>query len=92
MQQPDPQPVYRYTGNHGDQSSFGYTYSNQRFSLNAQRILRSADFGDISVYKSDYRLSRRTDQLTGSVSLGRLGSPAPVILTSATPSLSEPAW
>ncbi len=54
------QPVYRYTGNHGDQSSFGYTYSNQRFSLNAQRILRSADFGDISVYKSDYRLSRRT--------------------------------
>lgn len=74
LQQPDPQPVYRYTGNHGDQSSFGYTYSNQRFSLNAQRILRSADFGDISVYKSDYRLSRRTDQLTGSVSLGRLGS------------------
>ncbi|CAI0829850.1 F1 capsule-anchoring protein precursor [Serratia entomophila] len=71
---PDPQPVYRYASTHGDQSSFGYTYSNQRFSLNAQRVLRSAGFGDISVYKSDYRLSRRTDQLTGSVSLSRLGS------------------
>lgn len=71
---PDPQPVYRYTTSRGDQSSFGYTYSNRRISLNAQRILRSAGFGDISVYKSDYRLSRRTDQLTGSVSLNRFGS------------------
>ncbi|MBL1188671.1 fimbrial biogenesis outer membrane usher protein, partial [Escherichia coli] len=72
--QPDPQPVYQYSSNHGDQSSIGYTYSNRYYSLNAQRILRSAGFGDISVYKSDYRLSRRTDQLTGSIGLNRFGS------------------
>lgn len=72
--QPDPQPVYQYSTNHGDQSSIGYTYSNRYYSLNAQRILRSAGFGDISVYKSDYRLSRRTDQLTGSIGLNRFGS------------------
>lgn len=70
----DTQSVYRYTTTHGDQSSFGYTYSNQHISFNAQHILRSAGFGDISVYKSDYRLSRRTDQLSGSVSLNRFGS------------------
>lgn len=69
-----PPPVYRYTATHGTQTSVGHTYSNQHFSLNAQRILRSASFGDISVYKSDYRLSRRTDQLTGSVSLNRFGN------------------
>ncbi|MBF4190229.1 hypothetical protein ISX56_31690, partial [Serratia ureilytica] len=50
------------------------TYSNQYFSLNAQRVLRSADFGDLSTYKSSYRLSRRTDQLTGSIGLSRFGS------------------
>jgi outer membrane usher protein len=74
LPQPDQQPVYQYTRNRGDQSSIGYTYSNRYFSLNAQRVLRSAGFGDISVYKSDYRLSRRTDQLTGSLGLGRAGS------------------
>ncbi len=52
LQQPDPQPVYRYTGNHGDQSSFGYTYSNPRFSLNAQRILRSADLATFPCIKA----------------------------------------
>ncbi|MFI8418179.1 fimbria/pilus outer membrane usher protein [Serratia sp. NPDC078593] len=58
----------------GDQSSISYTYSNARFSLNAQRLLRSAGYSDLAAYKSDYRLSRRTDQLTGSIGLDRLGS------------------
>ncbi len=66
-------PVYQYTGRHGDQTSLSYTYSNQYFSLNAQRVLRSADFGDSLHYKSSYRLSRRTDQLTGSIGLSRFG-------------------
>lgn len=74
VQQPDAGPVYQYTGRHGDQTSLSYTYSNQYFSLNAQRVLRSADFGDLSTYKSSYRLSRRTDQLTGSIGLSRFGS------------------
>ena len=92
VQQPDARPVYQYTGRHGDQTSLSYTYSNQYFSLNAQRVLRSADFGDLSTYKSSYRLSRRTDQLTGSIGLSRFGSLGPVISTCATPSASAPAW
>ena len=71
MQQPDPQPVYRYTGNHGDQSSFGYTL--QQLTLQpqrAQRISAQPILARISVYKKRHRLSCRTDQLTGSNSPG----------------------
>lgn len=67
-------PLDQYGSHHGEQTSLGYTYSNARFSLNAQRILRSAGYGDLAAYKSRYRLSRRSDQLTGSVGLDRLGS------------------
>ncbi|WP_431222632.1 fimbria/pilus outer membrane usher protein [Serratia sp. L9] len=69
-----PEPVFQYSSHHGDQTSVGYTYSNQRYSLNAQRILRSAGYGDLAVYKSDFRLSRRSDQLTGSIGLDQYGS------------------
>lgn len=58
----------------GDQRSLGYTYSNTFFNLNAQRIIRSDKYGDLANYQSDFRLSRRTDQLTGSLSLGNLGT------------------
>ncbi|CNK78772.1 outer membrane usher protein [Yersinia frederiksenii] len=63
----------RYGGK-GNQYSFGYSYSNAFFSLNAQRITRSANYGDLANYKSEYRLSRRTDQITGSLGLGTYGS------------------
>lgn len=63
----------RYGGN-GNQYSFGYSYSNAFFSLNAQRITRSTDYGDLGNYKSEYRPSRRTDQITGSLGLGAYGS------------------
>lgn len=61
-------------GGRGNQASFGYTYSNQLFSLSAQRILRSERYADLSNYDTRSRLSRRSDQLTGSVSLGRFGT------------------
>ncbi|CNI09540.1 fimbria/pilus outer membrane usher protein [Yersinia pekkanenii] len=61
-------------GGRGDQRSLGYTYSNSFFNLNAQRITRSDNYGDLANYKSDFRLSRRTDQLTGSISLGNFGT------------------
>lgn len=70
----EPTDIYQYTSTRGDQTSLGYTYSNSLFSLNAQRILRSEGYGDLSAYKSSYRLSRRTDQLTGSIGLDRFGS------------------
>lgn len=59
---------------HGDQASFGYTYTQRRFSLNLQRVIRSEDYGDLSSYKSGFRLNRRTDRITGSTSLAGLGS------------------
>ncbi|WP_145573215.1 fimbria/pilus outer membrane usher protein [Yersinia mollaretii] len=61
-------------GGRGNQHSLGYSYSNTFFSLNAQRIMRSANYGDLANYKSDYRLSRRTDQITASIGLGTYGS------------------
>ncbi|WP_145579931.1 fimbria/pilus outer membrane usher protein [Yersinia vastinensis] len=66
-------PSQRY-GGRGNQYSFGYSYSNAFFSLNAQRITRSEDYGDLANYKSAYRPSRRTDQITGSLGLGEYGS------------------
>ncbi|MDA5496836.1 fimbria/pilus outer membrane usher protein [Yersinia aleksiciae] len=61
-------------GGQGHQQSVGYSYSNSVFSLNAQRIMRSTNYGDLANYKSEYRLSRRTDQITGSLGLGAYGS------------------
>ncbi|CFR02002.1 MULTISPECIES: fimbria/pilus outer membrane usher protein [Yersinia] len=61
-------------GGHGNQKSIGYTYSNNIFSLNAQRIMRSSNYGDLANYKSEYRQSLRTDQITASVGLGTYGS------------------
>lgn len=61
-------------GGRGNQYSLGYSYSNAFFSLNAQRINRSPNYGDLANYKSEYRPSRRTDQITGSLGLGAYGS------------------
>jgi outer membrane usher protein len=57
----------------GWQRSFGYSYTHQRFSLNAQRITRSEDYIGLAGYKSHYRLSKQTDQVTASLGLGKLG-------------------
>ncbi|WP_370465558.1 fimbria/pilus outer membrane usher protein [Nissabacter sp. SGAir0207] len=62
------------TGGRGSQTAVGYTYSTSLFSLSAQRILRSENYADLSNYQTRYRLSRRSDQLTGSLSLGRFGT------------------
>lgn len=61
-------------GGRGEQYALGYSYSNAFFSLNAQRITRSESYGDLANYKSEYRPSRRTDQITGSLGLGPYGS------------------
>ncbi|PLR41533.1 hypothetical protein CYR55_01465 [Chimaeribacter californicus] len=61
-------------GGRGNQVSLGYAYSTTLFSLNAQRILRSERYADLSNYNTRSRLSRRSDQLTGSISLGRFGT------------------
>lgn len=58
----------------GEQTSIGYSYTNSFFSINAKRIIRSEDYGDLSSYKSNYRLDRRVDQLTGSLSIKNQGS------------------
>lgn len=58
----------------GHQSVLGYSYNNHLFSINAQRIWRSPNYVDLANYRSSHRLSRRQDQITGSIGLGVLGS------------------
>lgn len=58
----------------GQQGSLGYTYDGRWFSINARRLIRSRDYGDLSNYKAHYGLSRRSDQLTGSLNLGQFGN------------------
>lgn len=70
---PPSSSAQRY-GGRGNQYSLGYSYSNAFFSLNAQRINRSENYGDLANYKSEYRPSRRTDQITGSLGLGAYGA------------------
>lgn len=60
--------------NKGTQAIAGYSYNNQVFSVNAQRIVRSEGYGDLSNYRSDYLLSRRQDQVTTSIGIGKLGA------------------
>lgn len=58
----------------GTQWSLGHSYNNQRFGLSVRRTQRSDDFANLGSYQSQGRLSRREDQATASVSLGRYGS------------------
>ena len=59
--------------NRGYQKSFGYSYIHPRFSVNTQRTTRSVDYASLANYKSYYRLSKQTDQVTASVGFGRFG-------------------
>ncbi len=63
-------------GGSGDQVTFGYSYASGSFSVNASRSLRSNHFSDLSTYDQSgrYGIQRRSDQLTGSLSLGEYGS------------------
>lgn len=60
--------------NSGDQRSISYSYTQRNFSINAQRVIRSDGYGDLSNYKSSYRPNKKTSQITGSTTLGDLGS------------------
>lgn len=69
-------------GERGNQYSWGYQYSNSRFNIGTQHIIRSADFGNLALYGdrnsgvagTDYTLSRRSAQYSASVSLDSYGS------------------
>ena len=59
----------------GTQASLGYQFNNRGFGLNYQRLQRHGEYADLSVVDSPYfRLSQRSDQLTMSVNMDRLGS------------------
>ncbi|AOK30023.1 fimbrial assembly protein [Burkholderia singularis] len=66
-----------FAGASGQQYAFGYSYSSQRASLSLQRIQRTGNYGDLSVYDlpSDvrYRLVRSSTQATGALNLGAIG-------------------
>ncbi len=65
----------RFDGNGGQQLSFGYQYSSQRYSLSYQRVQRRDRYADLTVVDSPYtRLSQRSEQLTLSLNLERFGS------------------
>ncbi len=59
----------------GGQVSYGYRYNTRSFSLSAQQMLRDRGFSNLSVYESDlFGLSKKSSQVTGSVSLNRFGN------------------
>jgi outer membrane usher protein len=60
----------------GQQYAAGYGYIGRRFSLNVQRLQRTAGFTDLSAGDADtgsLALTRRIDQATGAIGLGRGG-------------------
>lgn len=62
------------TAKTGHQRSMGYSYNQRLFSINAQRTIRSEEYGDLSTYKNYYQLDKQIDQITASTSLGRIGT------------------
>lgn len=59
----------------GGQVSYGYRYNTRSFSLSAQQMVRERGFSNLSVYESDlFGLSRKSTQVTGSVSLNGFGN------------------
>ncbi|WP_235432606.1 fimbria/pilus outer membrane usher protein [Pragia fontium] len=69
-----PQPVSNSKKENGNQKSIGYSYNQRYFNIHAQRVMRDEEYGDLSSYKSSYRLNKQTDQITGSTSLGQIGT------------------
>jgi outer membrane usher protein len=65
----------QFEGRTGTQTSVGYQFNNRLFGLSYQRQQRHGDYADLSVVDTTYyRLSQRSDQLTGSLNLGTYGS------------------
>ena len=64
-------------GSSGQQYALGYSYSSQYFTVALQRVLRTAGYGDLSVYdlpsNVTYRLMRNSTQATGALNLGAIG-------------------
>lgn len=58
----------------GHQQSLSYTYTTNSYSINAQREWRSQEYGNLSSYKSGFRLGRRSDQVTASTSIDQFGT------------------
>ncbi|WP_430443627.1 MAG: fimbria/pilus outer membrane usher protein [Pseudomonas piscis] len=63
----------RHQADSGQQYLVGYSYYSQRMGLNLQHLQRSDGYRDISTL-GDYRLSRRADQVSASLSLDGLGN------------------
>ncbi|WP_308076653.1 fimbria/pilus outer membrane usher protein [Paraburkholderia megapolitana] len=67
----------RLGGSSGQQYALGYSYSSQHFSVALQRVLRTAGYGDLSVYdlpsNVTYGLVRQSTQATGALNLGAIG-------------------
>ncbi|WP_181377702.1 fimbria/pilus outer membrane usher protein [Limnobaculum xujianqingii] len=70
---PDITPSDNHSLN-GNQSSVGYSYTQRYFGINAQRVIRSGGYGDLSSYKSTYRLDKQVDQITANTSFDQYGS------------------
>ena len=65
----------RFDGAAGRQVSVGYQYNSQRIGFNYQRLQRHGDYADLARVDSVYsRLSQRSEQVTLSLNLNRLGS------------------
>ena len=65
----------RFDGDRGQQVSFGYQYSSQRYSFSYQRLQRRDRYADLTVVDSPFTtLSQRSEQATLSVNLDRWGS------------------
>ncbi|WP_460122571.1 fimbria/pilus outer membrane usher protein [Pseudomonas sp. S2_C03] len=65
----------RFDGDRGQQLSFGYQYSSQRYSFSYQRLQRRDRYADLTVVDTPFNtLSQRSEQATLSVNLDRWGS------------------
>ncbi len=65
----------RFGGRQGQQTSVGYQYSSQRYSVSYQRLERRDQYADLTVIDSPYiSLSKRSQQVTASLSLDNWGS------------------
>jgi outer membrane usher protein len=65
----------QFDGETGQQLSFGYQYSNQRYSLSYQRVERRDQYADLTLVDTPYAsLSKRSEQVTLSLNLNDFGS------------------
>lgn len=58
----------------GQQYVAGYSYYGRNVGFALQRLQRVGDYQDLTSVSSDFRLARRSDQATGTLSLEKLGT------------------